>query len=558
MCDAPKVHKWRCQAVARHTLIGFACFLFVCNAFSASLLDEALESYRKGDYGRAQTVLEEILRRPSPPQEDAAMFLLIEVHLARRDASDAVEVADRLIKRFPESNYLDDAHYARAEALFLQKELIASAQELVWVIENAQDSRLRDKAVKVLPRLGEKSATKQERKQLEQIAVQVPVTPQIPQGAIVVLLAFPEEEVPEARALKQSIEFAVEHGSVRFPVVFREVTSSLECAQAAEQVLSGETVRLLLFAGDEGSATTLALLSGKYQVPVLMLTGYPHSLTNLSDYVFEFLPSRFTQSQALAQFAVKDLKIHSFLELADSNEEGRALEQGFRQSATAAGGIIEASEWYPASTPSIRASLRNLFSALPGGAQGDSELSAAVSDSELNTLWGAGNGEVLLLGKEDSLKPQKAAHEALFLAIPSGRAADMASQIATLLGDRVLLGNSAWIDPQALQEFPEIDGSLIVAAPLLPDVEAVDGLQQLYEDSCQRKCSLWELLGLDAGVFVGNVMAGQPDSPGQVYQVLRSSPVFTGISVQLDFHEGRENRIVRILRYDDGVFSVLQ
>jgi tetratricopeptide (TPR) repeat protein len=558
MFAATKIHKWRYQAVTRITLISLACFLLVCNAFGASLLDEALESFREGDYGRAQTVLEEILQRPSPPQEDAAMFLLIEVHLARRNATDAVEVADRLIKRFPESSYLDDAHYARAEALFLQKELIASAQELVWVIENAQDNRLREKALKVLPRLGERSTTKQERKQLEQIAVQVPVTPQIPQGAVVVLLAFPEEEMPEALALKQSIEFAVEHGSVRFPVVFRDVTSSLECAQAAQEVLSGKMVRLLLFAGDEGSATALALLSDKYQVPVLMLTGYAHSLTNLSDYVFEFLPSRFTQSQALAEFAVKDLKIHSFLELADSNEEGRALEEGFRQSATAAGGVIEASEWYPQSAVSIRASLRNLFSTLPGGAQGDRELGAAVSDSELNTLWGTGNSEVLLLGKEDSLKPPRAAHEALFLAIPSGRAADMASQISTLLGNRILLGNSAWIDPEALQEFPEIDGNLIVAAPLLPDVEAEDGLQQLYEDSCQRKCSLWELLGLDAAAFVGNVMAGQPDSPQQVYQTLRSSPVFTGVSVQLDFHEGRENRAVRILRYEEGAFTVLK
>ncbi|MFH1010159.1 MAG: ABC transporter substrate-binding protein, partial [bacterium] len=447
----------------------------------------------------------------------------------------------------------------RAEALFLQEELVAAAQELVWVAQKADDIRLREKALEVLPRLAEKSHTRQERKRLEEIAVQVPAAPQIPQGAVVVLLAFPEEEVPEACALRQSIEFAVEHGSVRFPVMFREARSSFECAQVAGEILSSESVRLLLFAGDEGSATTLALLGDKYRVPILLLTGYAHSLTRLSDYVFEFLPSRCTQSSALAEFAVEDLKIRSFLELVVSNAEGHALEEGFRGRVEKTGAVIEAVEWYSQNASSIRASLRNLFSASRGSRRQGGELSAAVSDSEMAALWGTRDGEVLFLSKDDSLKgPPISGDEGLFFAIPSGRAADMASQIGSLPQSTVLLGNSAWIDAQSLEEFPEVSENLIVSAPLLPDVEAVEGLQQLYEDSVGRRAGLWELLGLDAVSFLAGILQEEPDSPRAVCENLLKSGPFTGASVRLDFRGERENKAVRILRYENGTFTALK
>jgi ABC-type branched-subunit amino acid transport system substrate-binding protein len=534
-------------------------FLLSCGMFAGPLLDEALESFSRGDFSQAQRVLEEILSRPSPPQEDAAMFLLVRVHLARHDGAEAADLAERLLKRFPESCYEDDAHYARAEALFLEKELVACAQELVWVVENAADGRLREKALGVLPRLTEKSRTAQERKRLSEIAVQVPEELPIPSSAVVVLLAFPEGEAPEARALRQSMEFALRHSSPRVSVVFKEVASTYECAQTARQILADEKTQLLVFAGDEGSASSLALLSDRYQIPVLMLTGYAHSFTDLSDYVFEFLPSRFTQSLALAQFAAKDLQIRSFLELVASDDEGRALEEGFRRGVERAGGAVKAVEWYSPRAPSVRAPLRSLFATSKGDSKDEAQLSAALTDSELTALWGGSEGEVLLLNREDSLQVlTQGAKEALFFAIPSGRVADMASQMGSLPPQTILLGNSAWIDEQALEQFTEISKGLIVAAPLIPEIDEPGFLQQLYEDSVERRAGLWELLGMDAATFIATVMTRQPASRQAMKDALRGISPFEGTSVRLDFQEGRENRAVRILRYEEGTFHVLK
>lgn len=538
------------------------CLLSVAAVDGSSLLDEAVEYFRLGELSRAEDVLETMLSRPAPPQEDAAMFLLIRIHLARRDGAKAADLAEQFFDHFPESSYLDDAHYARAEALFLREELIACAQELLWVVERAADSRLREKALQVLPRLTERSRTSRERERVEEIAAAlVPVQPMIPRGAVLVLLAFSEKDAPEARALRQSIEFAASRGASRFPVAFREVTSSYECVQTARQILSDGNVHLLVFAGDEGSATALAVLSGQYEVPVLMLTGYAHSLTSLSDYVFEFLPDRETQGFALGRFAAENLEVRSALELVVSDEEGQALEQGFRAAVERAGAAVEAVEWYSPSAPSVRALLRELFTPSRGTGEEGSTLSTALTDSEMAALWGSSTGEVLLLREPDSLRPSpthQSGQRALFFGIPSGRAADMASQMGTLPRRTTLLGNSAWIDPGALKEFPEVCEGLVVSAPLSPEVEIRGLVQQVYEDSVERQASVWELLGLDAAAFIGMILTHHPDSPSTMRRALLAAGPFTGSAVRVDFEGGRQNRAVRILRYEQGAFTVLR
>jgi ABC-type branched-subunit amino acid transport system substrate-binding protein len=539
------------------------CLLSVSAADGGSLLDEAVEYYRLGELNRAEDVLATILSRPAPPQEDAAMFLLIRIHLARGDGAKAADLAERFFDHYPESSYLDDAHYARAEALFLSEELIACAQELLWVVERAADSRLREKALKVLPHLTERSRTSRERERVEEItAALVPVQPMIPRGAVLVLLAFPEQDAPEARALRQSMEFAASRGASRFPVAFREVTSSYECVETARRILADGNVRLLVFAGDEGSATALALLSGQYEVPVLMLTGYAHSLTSLSDYVFDFLPSRETQGFALGEYAADYLEVQSALELVVSDEEGQALEKGFRAAVETAGAAVEAVEWYSPTAPSVRALLRELFTPSRGTGEEGSPLSTALTDSEMAALWGSSTGEVLLLKEPDSLRPppthETSGKRALFFGIPSGRAGDMASQMGTLPRRTMLLGNSAWIDPGALKEFPEVCDGLVVSAPLSPEVEAPGLVQQVYEDSVARPASLWELLGFDAAAFIATILTYQPDSPGAMRQALLSAGPFSGFAVRVDFEGGRQNRAVRILRYEHEAFTVLR
>ncbi len=532
--------------------------------FGATRFDDAMEAFQQGNMARAQKLLERILSAPRPEQEDAAMYLLIRVHLARRNEVRASDIAERFIKRFPDSPYLDDTHYAFAEAHFLHGDLIKCAQELAWVVENAKDERLRQKARTVLPQLVKKARSEDEIAKLEELSA-LPVSSEfsISSGAVVVLLAFPDPDAPEARALRRAMQFAAARGLLRFPVVFHEVGGSHECAQTAIRLFEDENVGLVVFAGDEGSATALAVLSNQYQTPVLLLTGYTSSLCDLSDYLFEFMPSRKTQGFALGKYAGEELQIRSVLELVVEDENGQTIEAGFRRGIQEANGVIVGQEWYLPTAHSIRAPLRNLFTPPRGENEPEKLLSTALTDSEMAALWGNNEGEVLLLKKEDSLAtvtrtPAPAGKRALFFCIPSGRASDMISQMGTLPRRTTFLGNSAWIDGEALQEYPEVSDGMIIAAPLLPEVKFRGLMQQVYEDSIGQKATIWELLGFDAAKFIGEIVSKKPKSRSAFKEALEQTEPFFGTSVQLDFKGGRENQAVRILKYESESFLILK
>ena len=565
MSTSDKSQRFFLNRFFQRVLIGLVVFyMFGALGFGASRFDDAMEAFQRGKMARAQKLLERILSAPKLEQEDAAMFLLIRVHLARRNEARAADIAERFVKRFPDSPYFDDAHYAMAEAHFLRGDLVRCAQVLAWVIENAPDERLQQKARIVLPQLAKKARSEEEIARLEEVsAIPVPSEFPISSGAVVVLLAFPDRDAPEARALRRAMEFAAARGHLRFPVVFHEVVSSHECAQTAIRLFENETVGLVVFAGDEGSATTLAVLSKQYQTPVLFLTGYTSSLCDLSDYLFEFMPSRKTQGFALGKYAGEELEIRSVLELVVDDEEGRALEAGFREGAEETGAAVVGREWFLPTAHSIRAPLRDLFTPPRGENEPEGLLSTALTDSEMAALWGTSKGEVLLLKEEDSLMTitrtsAPKGKRALFFCIPSGRASNMISQMGTLPRRTTFLGNSAWIDIEALKEYPEISDGLIIAAPLLPEVKFRGLMQQVYEDSIGQKASLWELLGIDAAKFVGEIVSTKPESRNAFKEALEQTEPFFGTSVQLDFMGGRENQAVRILKYKNKSFLILK
>ena len=227
------------------------------------------------------------------------------------------------------------------------------------------------------------------------------------------------------------------------------------------------------------------------------------------------------------------------------------------------GAAIAGREWFLPTSHSIRAPLRDLFTPPRGENEPEKLLSTALTDSEMAALWGTNEGEVLLLKEEDSLTtitrtPTPTGKRALFFCIPSGRATEMISQMGTLPRRTTFLGNSAWIDAEALQEYPEVSDGLIIAAPLLPEAKFRGLMQQVYEDSIGQKASLWELLGIDAAKFVGEIVSKKPESRSAFKETLEQTESFFGTSVQLDFMGGRENQAVRILEYKNKSFLILK
>jgi hypothetical protein len=77
-----------------------------------------------------------------------------------------------------------------------------------------------------------------------------------------------------------------------------------------------------------------------------------------------------------------------------------------------------------------------------------------------------------------------------------------------------------------------------------------------YETATGAPPDPWELLGIDAGEFVGQYVATKSTNRTAVKKSLSSVEEFTGLAVTVDFNGGRENRFARILQHRNGELTV--
>jgi len=318
---------------------------------------------------------------------------------------------------------------------------------------------------------------------------------------------------------------------------------------------------LIVFAGDEGCAAVVALMSAEYRVPVLKITADGRSCSFLSDFLFEFLPSAQEQADALGEYAVRRLGLSSAVILAPNDASGRALADGFANGAERAGGVVDTTVSYSPLATNIRPDLGKVFSSTTRAKHGRVKLGTVLTPEERTEAFGdAQRGDVLFSGAEsDSTSEQRIqSGEGFFFALSPFKVDAYASQLPTLPRGTVLLGNSSWADLEALAGNSTATEGMYLAAPLLPEPSDSNAVLLSYLQGAPRSVNEWELLGLDAGTYVGQLLSAQESSGQDVFHTLARMGRFSGIAAEVDFAGTHQNRAVRILQYQDGELRTIR
>jgi hypothetical protein len=311
-------------------------------------------------------------------------------------------------------------------------------------------------------------------------------------------------------------------------------------------------VKLVAFAGDEGPAAAVALLSAKHRVPVLKLTSDARSYTVMSPYVFEFLTGGERQAEVLGRFAAKTLRLEQLMILSPADTRGRVLASSFRSGVEQAGGRVEDARVYEPESQNVRPELAAIFSSESRMSSGRPPLTAALTPEERTEAFGdSQRGEVLFSGEIDSTSPPPRLGEGVFFVVSPEKAESYTGQLTLLPPGTMLLGNSSWVSAGVLSgEHAGVEGMHIVV-PLLPQVVEKDALLSGYEAETGGEANEWELLGLDAGSFVGK-LAASPRAKQDWAKVIPQMPRFSGRAVEVDFGGAHENRVAKILRFENG------
>jgi ABC-type branched-subunit amino acid transport system substrate-binding protein len=350
-------------------------------------------------------------------------------------------------------------------------------------------------------------------------------------GRVVLLFGFAWEGDSAAATLERSVRFAASRTDLSLMIEAVRSESAYECAVACDSLMRDESVQLIVFAGDEGAAAVVALKSAAFHVPVLKLTSDPRSFATISNYVFEFLPSGESQGRILGDYAARNLMLQGAVILAPQDARGRAVAEGFTKGFGDAGRQVDAERLYSTDAVSIRP-----------------DFDAVMADT---ARFGYGRD---VLYADSSIRGIAA--EGLFFTLSRDRIESCAKQIGTLPDNVILLGNSSWMDLDALSEQRAMTTGMYMVLPLMPEPLDTTGLVAGYRQM-GAAVNEWALLGLDAGTLVGRIMATRPRSQQDVVRALANAPRMTGVATIVDFRNGHQSTAARVVRYEnDGLHVV--
>lgn len=527
--------------------------ILVCVSLGAvsSDLKLALSSYESKDFEAARRSAESILLSGRGEELEAALYLLVRINLATGQADRALRGAERLLDAFPNGEYVDFARFSRAESLFLLGELNESKADLQWCADSSSDKQLAKRASSIL----------EERTEFDPQEYLVPANRtsamRVAAGSehrprIALLLAFPELHDPAADQLKQSFLFAATQLD-KFDVDVKRVGTAFAAVQELDKAVK-DNYDLLVFAGDEGSATALALANADLEFPILKLTSTPRSLAHLSTGLVEFLPSQETQAMTVARYAGMELQIPHGLLLTPESDAGQAHCDGFKRSSDF-GLTLDTAITYSSDANNVRPELYDVLSASSRLARGGEVVDGVLSREEREKLFGAdGKGETSV----PPLPETSAGAEAFFFSLSGDQIINYCTQLGRLPEGMTLIGNSSWLDERALLNQINVTREMLIISPLLPFADRETELYIAFDEQEDFDLTAWQLLGLDAADFVAAAMTTQISSGADFVDAARDVGHFSGSAVEVEISAAGENRLARIIRFDGEILKVVK
>ncbi|MCB9357089.1 MAG: hypothetical protein H6508_04075 [Calditrichaeota bacterium] len=515
----------------------------------------ALTRYEAGDFEAARKEGEDIVLQGRGEELEAALYLLVRTDIALKNYDAAQRGCERLLRAFPGGDYHSFARFSRAEASFMLDEVAESKRDLEWCADSSRNERLSSRAREIL----ENRTEFDHREYLfpaDRVTRRSEYAGSELRPKVILLLAFPDVNDPAPRQLREAFLFGSDKLDL-YSVQCWTVNTALGALQALDSAARGG-VDFIVFAGDEGSATTLALANDSHQIPILKLTSTPRSLSLMCEGMIEFLPSQETIAANAAKYVAEAMHVKHGILLTPESDLGRAHLEGFLRSEDY-GLVFDAKATYPYGSGNVRQELYDLVAAPARLDRGGEMVDALLSRAERERLFGDQNGgEVSVQAATNSGSRGGESPEAFFFSLSGDQINNYCSQLGNLPADMFFVGNSAWLDERALNAQAHITRRMIIGAPLLPEPDRITELVNDYVARTSVDATAWETLGLDAAEFVSALFMKQKASGGDFVQAAREIGEFRGASVIVEIGADGENKRARILEFDGSKTRVVR
>lgn len=377
------------------------------------LFKQGLSFYQSDNYAQAKESFKNLANITGNNERETIGLIMLAkscFHLADYDAT--IRYTDEFIKKFPASSYVAHAYYERAKS-YLQKNQINNAfDNFVFTLEFTTSSELRrlaesagtalvdnvislrkmDELLSSYPWLNArpiltiwrahlkyKSGQTTEANQiLENFLADKPgaryagiaeqlmkkdISVEKPQVRIGVLQPMSGYFAEEANDFMRGAAFALKRrraNGTDIALVVKDTQGEIvETINAALDINDADVELVITGLEGEKSAMAAGMLESS-NIPVIIPVSTDNRLTEIGDLVFQFNNDIETRGAALAEYAMKTLRMRNFATLAPADEYGNAITDAFSNKVDELGGTIISQQWYYPGTQDFSGQLEAL------------------------------------------------------------------------------------------------------------------------------------------------------------------------------------------------------
>lgn len=560
--------------------------------------ERALQRYRSGAYQTAFTAFQDLTTSRVLHQRMTGSLLMAGKSLYQLQRyEDATSYFDELIRRFPRSDYVDDAAYFRGACEYHRGQYFKAARNFLWVIDGSRNSELVEKSKKVASAiiLAELSLSEAQnlmrhtsgpgsagivtlslaQMELLQGSSQRVVklledyqnkygqnefSSQIDQllneakqgggqpfklGVILPLTGLFSEE---GMGVLQGIKFAHTKTSeqLQTPVqlVVRDSESNMITAiKATRNLIQREHVRAIIGELESELSAGIGALASVDDVPLVAPTATENGVASVGETIFQLNSDLERKGAALAEYAFQELELRTFATLAPADEYGQQMTASFTSRIDELGGRIIAQSWFYGDGQDLSRQFKMIREAAFHYDSTDVEKMIEEAEKE---------GEEL----EEKDIPVLSI-DAIFFPVYSEHIPYVAPQFALSNIQAQILGGEYWDDADLLrraQIAPYVDGAIFVS-DYFPqeDHREFRDFRTQFRLKMKRTPERWEIFGYDAYQVLAQAISDGAKFSAELATDLTNLEGFEGMKGEITFKgNNRVNSEVNFLQFING------
>ncbi len=619
------------------------------NQEAENKFDAAVKDYENKNYFVSVSTFQNLVKLPVHQRTTAAYLMLAKNYLKLDEAKKAQNVLFEFLQKYPESNYIDDAYYTLGISFIQQGSFQLAVESFCDAIITTNDTKIQNRShskliwlttdklnVKEIDNLIEKFNSKIKRNILNIYrANKLFVDGDVKRAKLLIESVYSEAKSTKHKGIAQSIREKIYAGftikiGVLVPLMknyplspFREIGEDVlngiilatdEFNKQAEDefkivldvrdternvtkslsetndLIKQKEILAIIGPVFSNIAQAVAPIAQKNRVPIITPTATGNGIAAIGKYVFQPNSDFESRGKAIANFAVKNLKLINLAVVAPNEPTVRSIVEKFIAEAERVGGNVVTVEWYDKGSSDLREQFTNIrklgctsaaeplvpFSSKVNANSRVRILATGVKHRFLDSLIEVGGSIPVtqLFGKNgkrvaDSLRLQlvypnvhpdslyqtvNSIHGILFPITSAEEIGMLTSQLNFYNINAQILGTSEWFDKNGLDEHSRYSNNAIFLSEFFINEkdEKVISFVTRYKKMFKKEPSRNSYFGYDTMLLLIDQIAMGGLNREKLREMLAEVYKFEGLHSKIDLSHNRVNQEFHILKYING------